>query len=92
LVGSLPYQLFGPSSNLDYIKPHSLSSILPDMESAANQVEGEVRRLEEEADLLMESIRGTVGDLSDVRYGRLANAKLPEQVLDELTMLETSCK
>jgi centromere-localized protein 2 len=65
---------------------------LPDLESAAIQVEEEARRLEEEADLLLESIQGTVGALSDIRYGRLANGKLPEQVSSVLTRLETSCK
>jgi centromere-localized protein 2 len=61
------------------------------MENAASQVEDETRRLEEEADILLEHIQGTVGALSDIRYGRLSNSKLPEQVLDGLNRLETSC-
>ena len=86
------FQLFGPTSNLDSSKPHSLSSILPEMERAASEIEDEIRRLEEEADSLLEGVQGTVGGLSDIRYGRLSNTKLPEQVLDGLNRLESSCK
>jgi centromere-localized protein 2 len=61
------------------------------MERAVEDVEDEVRRLEEEADALLEQIRGTVGGLSDLRYGRLANGQLREQVLEGLTRLDSSC-
>jgi centromere-localized protein 2 len=61
------------------------------MERAVEDVEDEVRRLEEEADALLEQIRGTVGGLSDLRYGRLANWQLREQVLEGLTRLDSSC-
>ncbi|EPE35255.1 hypothetical protein GLAREA_10952 [Glarea lozoyensis ATCC 20868] len=84
--------LFGPSSNLDSFKPHSLSSILPDLESATIQLEEDVRRLEEEANAVLDGIHGMIGGLSDIRYGRLANTALPEQVIDDLTVLQSSCK
>lgn len=61
------------------------------MESAVEDVEDEIRRLEEEAEGLLEQMRGTVGGLSDLRYGRLANGKLRKQVLEGLNRLETSC-
>jgi centromere-localized protein 2 len=61
------------------------------MERAVEDVEDEVRRLEEEADALLEQIRGTVGGLSDLRYGRLANGQLREQVLEGLSRLDSSC-
>jgi centromere-localized protein 2 len=68
-----------------------LTSILPEIESAVEDVEDEVRRLEEEAESLLEQMRGTVGGLSDLRYGRLANGQLREQVLEGLSRLESSC-
>jgi centromere-localized protein 2 len=56
------------------------------------EVEDEVRRLEEEAKALLEEMRGTVGGLSDLRYGRLANGQLREQVLEGLERLEAACE
>ncbi len=85
-------QLFGPSSNLPILKPHTLTSILPELESAVEDVEDEIRRMDEEAETLLEAMRNTVGGLSDLRYGRLANGQLREQVLDGLERLEKSCE
>jgi centromere-localized protein 2 len=65
--------------------------MLPEMEAAAEDVQDEIRRLEEEADSLLEQMRGAVGGLSDLRYGRLANGQLREQVLEGLSRLESSC-
>lgn len=67
-------------------------SIIPELESAAEEVEDEVRRLEEEAETLLEEMKGTVGGLSDLRYGRLANGQLREQVLEGLERLEAACE
>lgn len=68
-----------------------MASILPEMESAVEDVEGEIRRLEEEADALLEGMKGTVGSLSDLRYGRLGNGQLPEQIIEGLSRLESAC-
>ena len=73
------------------MKPHTLTSVLPEMEAAVEDVEDEIRRLEEEADSLLEQMQGTVGGLSDLRYGRLANGQLREEVLEGLSRLESSC-
>jgi centromere-localized protein 2 len=61
------------------------------METAVEDVEDELHRLEEEAEALLEQMRGTVGGLSDLRYGRLANGQLRAQVLEGLNRLESSC-
>lgn len=66
-------------------------SILPEMEGAVEELEEEVRRIDEEADALLEEMRSTVGGLSDLRYGRLENGELREQVLEGLQRLESSC-
>lgn len=66
-------------------------SILPEMSSAADDIEEEIQRLDEEAEALLAEMKGTVGGLSDLRYGRLANGELREQVLEGLERLESSC-
>ncbi|KAK3304623.1 Cnl2/NKP2 family protein-domain-containing protein [Chaetomium strumarium] len=71
---------------------HSLASILPDMEGAIGALEAELQLLEEEEAALLASVRGTVGGMSDLRYGRLANSRLPEQVLDGLVNLQEICR
>jgi centromere-localized protein 2 len=69
-----------------------LKSIIPELESAAEDVEDEIRKLEEEAEAVLEEMKGIVGGLSDLRYGRLANGQLREQVLEGLERLESSCE
>ncbi|KAK4152768.1 Cnl2/NKP2 family protein-domain-containing protein [Chaetomidium leptoderma] len=71
---------------------HSLASVLPEMEGAVNELEAELQLLEEEEAALLASVRQTVGAMSDLRYGRLANGQLPEQVLDGLVNLEEICR
>ena len=62
------------------------------MEGAINELEAEMQLLEEEEAALLASVRQTVGGMSDLRYGRLANGQLPEQVLDGLGNLQEICK
>ncbi|EKD21401.1 uncharacterized protein L3040_000563 [Drepanopeziza brunnea f. sp. 'multigermtubi'] len=83
--------LFGATSNLPISKPHTLISILPELQEAVEDVEDGIRRLDEEAEALLEEMRRTVGGLSDLRFGRLANAHLREQVLDGLKRMEDTC-
>ncbi|KAK5661453.1 hypothetical protein OQA88_11354 [Cercophora sp. LCS_1] len=83
--------LFGAPSDLEAPK-HTVSSILPGLEDAISELEGELRRLEEEESTLLASVQQTVGNLSDLRYGRLGNSQLPEQVLDGLVDLQETCK
>ncbi|KAL2132374.1 hypothetical protein VTI74DRAFT_3884 [Chaetomium olivicolor] len=71
---------------------HTLATILPDMEGAIGELEAELQLLEEEEAALLASVKQTVGAMSDLRYGRLANAQLPEQVLDGLADLQEICK
>lgn len=68
-----------------------MTSILPELESAVEDVQDEIARLDQEADTLLEELKGTVGGLSDLRYGRMANGQLREQVLEGLARLEGAC-
>ncbi|GAB1312914.1 Cnl2/NKP2 family protein-domain-containing protein [Madurella fahalii] len=71
---------------------HSVASILPDMEGAISELESELQLMEEEEAALLASVRQTVGAMSDLRYGRLANGQLREQVLEGLANLREACK
>jgi len=62
------------------------------MEGAISELQAELQLLDEEEAALLASVRQTVGAMSDLRYGRLANAQLPEQVLDGLGNLEAICR
>ncbi|CZR53202.1 uncharacterized protein PAC_03080 [Phialocephala subalpina] len=84
--------LSGSTSNLPISKPHTLNSILPELSNAAEDLEDEIRRLNEEAESLLETMQSAVGGLSDLRYGTLANKQLREQVLEGLQRLESSCE
>lgn len=83
----------GYTSNLPQDrKKHSLRSVVQEMEKAMEDLEEEERRDEEEIRSLEEEMRGVVGGLSDLRYGRLQNGELREQVLEGLARLESSCE
>ncbi|KAK0706373.1 Cnl2/NKP2 family protein-domain-containing protein [Lasiosphaeria miniovina] len=82
--------LFGAASNTQSSR-HSINSILPELEGAIAEVENELQRLGEEEASLVASVRQTVGGMSDLRYGRLANSHLREQVLEGLADLKATC-
>ncbi|KAK4202570.1 Cnl2/NKP2 family protein-domain-containing protein [Triangularia verruculosa] len=71
---------------------HGLQSILPSLEDAISELESQLQLIQSEEASLLSSVQKTVGDLSDLRYGRLANPKLPEQVLEGLQGLQETCK
>lgn len=75
-------------SNLPSSHPHSLHSILPRLETAIEDLEDEIARLDAESEELLKEMKNTVGGLSDLRYGRLANPGIREQVLEGLERVE----
>ncbi|KAK0634518.1 Cnl2/NKP2 family protein-domain-containing protein [Bombardia bombarda] len=84
--------LFGPSHASSRPEKHTLPTIIPELESAITELEGELGRLEEQETTLLASVQQTVGGMSDLRYGRLASSQLREQVLDGLASLQATCK
>lgn len=84
--------LFGPTSTIIRAKKHTLRSILPEMDSAVDDLEQEIQKLEEEEAALLQSVHKTVGDMSDLRYGRLANSKLKNEVINGLEDFQEVCK
>ncbi|KAJ9165007.1 hypothetical protein NKR19_g779 [Coniochaeta hoffmannii] len=83
--------LFGNASGIDGPK-RDLQYVLPELESTVANLESEIKRLDEEEAELRQSLKQTVGSMSDLRYGRLANSKLPEQVLESLLDLQETCE
>lgn len=64
---------------------------MPELEKAVNELEGEMKRLAEEETRLRASVGQNIGSLSDLRYGRLGNNRLPEEVLESLSHLQETC-
>ena len=66
------------------------------MENAATDLEAELAALEKEASDILAQISMTVGDLSDLRYGKFGTAAgredVTQAVLDGLKSLEEVCK
>ena len=85
-------QLFGATSNLPTSKPHTITTIIPELETAAQDIAAEIEELEREAEKLLEEISAGVGELSDLRYGRFANGQVSDEVLQGLGALETACE
>lgn len=70
---------------------HSLDTIIPDLDGAAGALEVEIEKLKEEESRLLESVKQTIGGLSDLRYGKFANGQIKDEVLDGLTTLQDTC-
>ncbi|KAH7367337.1 Cnl2/NKP2 family protein-domain-containing protein [Plectosphaerella cucumerina] len=70
---------------------HDLDSVIPEMDSAVASMEADIQTLEAEEAALRESIQQTVGGLSDLRYGRLSNQRLPDEVIQGLKTLQAQC-
>jgi centromere-localized protein 2 len=58
---------------------------------ASGDLSVELQSLEDEAAKLLGEITATVSGLSDLRYGRLANGQLNQEVLESLGGLESVC-
>ncbi|KIH94327.1 centromere-localized protein 2 [Sporothrix brasiliensis 5110] len=75
----------GPSS-------HSLTSIVPELDDAIRDLEAEIQQLDEEEARLMAAVQQSVGNLSDLRYGRLYNPQLPDEVIKGLQNVQATCE
>ncbi|CAK7221628.1 hypothetical protein SCUCBS95973_004563 [Sporothrix curviconia] len=71
---------------------HTLSSIVPELDAAIHDLQAEVQQLEEEEARLLSLVQQSVGNLSDLRYGRLANPQLRDQVLEGLQNVQATCE
>ncbi|KAF5006957.1 hypothetical protein FDECE_6697 [Fusarium decemcellulare] len=83
--------LFGDESGASKAK-HSLASVIPELEGATGALEAEIEKLKEEEAALLESVQQTIGALSDLRYGKFANGRISEEVIDGLKNVEAACE
>jgi len=81
-------ELFGGSA----VQPKlPLKDLLQAMSSAADELDQEYQTLDKECDAMLDTIRTIVGDLSDLRYGKLASSGTDEQVINQLENLTEVC-
>lgn len=94
---NLDVQLFGQSSEAGSSDDfHSVASLLSAMESACDTIEKEIDHVDESASALLSDLNSSVGELSDLRYGKMQGATGPSnEVVDEavkgLNNLEDAC-
>lgn len=70
---------------------HDIHSIIPELDSSAEELNAAIESLEKEEAELLQSIKQTVGSMSDLRYGRLSNGQLRKQVLEGLQIVQETC-
>lgn len=87
--------LFGQNTagHNDY---HSVSSLLADMEAACENIEREIAGVDQEAADILKELNTTVGDMSDLRYGKLqgpagAGTDMADETIKGLQSLEDAC-
>lgn len=87
--------LFGqaPTAPGDY---HSVTSLLAEMEAASSHIEHEIAGLDQEAASIIEKLNATVGEMSDLRYGKLQGPAgtaedMASQAVQGLQNLEDVC-
>ncbi|KAF2096730.1 hypothetical protein NA57DRAFT_78326 [Rhizodiscina lignyota] len=90
-------ELSGPNADGAARREHTLKTILPEMDQACADMEEEIACLEEEAAELTAGIKNTIGDLSDLRYGRFnrtsgLDGDLGKEVLSSFRALEAAAK
>ncbi|KAL4764063.1 Cnl2/NKP2 family protein [Aspergillus foveolatus] len=89
-------QLFGPTS-ASSDEQHSVSSLLSAMEAACSGIEREIAGVDGEAATLLSGLNSTVGDLSDLRYGKMhgsvgaTDAEVVSEAIRGLDNLEDAC-
>jgi len=87
--------LFGqaPTGPGDY---HSVASLLAEMEAASANIEHEIAGIDREAAAILEKLNATVGDMSDLRYGKLQGPAgtaedMASEAIKGLQNLEDAC-
>ncbi|MCJ1320790.1 hypothetical protein MMC15_006131 [Xylographa vitiligo] len=70
-------------------KLHTLASILPELDAACSDLEAEIAELKDEAGRVLSEMQRTVGELSDLRYGRFPGS-VREDVLEGLKELRAT--
>lgn len=83
------FQFFGAPDSQPVLP---LPELLNVMERAVANLEDERQRMEQECDQVLENIRGIIDEMSDLRYGKLANSGTEKQVVTQLQNLTEACE
>lgn len=83
--------LYGPGSG-GLASKQNINSIIPELDSSADELSATIQELEQEEAELLQSIKQTVGSMSDLRYGRLSNSQLGKQILEGLEAVQETCE
>ncbi|KAJ6008171.1 Kinetochore subunit NKP2 [Penicillium herquei] len=90
----LDLHLFGQNT-ADPEDYHSTESLLAEMEAACSHIEREMSYVDQEATDLVAKLNTTVGDLSDLRYGKFPGpgsaSDVAEEAIKGLQHLEDTC-
>ncbi|KAJ5101649.1 hypothetical protein NUU61_003871 [Penicillium alfredii] len=75
---------------------HSVASLLAEMETACATIEREIATVDQEATAILGQINTTVGDMSDLRYGKLQGPagtadSMADETIKGLQNLEDAC-
>lgn len=62
------------------------------MSAAAEDLDREFQDLDKECDTMLEELKSTIGDLSDLRYGKFTNPSLGGKVITDLENLYNTCE
>ncbi|KAI9753269.1 MAG: Iron-sulfur assembly protein 1 [Chaenotheca gracillima] len=89
-------ELLGPTSHLPQRNLHELSTVVPELESACSDLESEISQIDTDIETLLDSIRSTVDDLSDLRYGKLGRVSggaqdIGQEIFEGLQNLQRTC-
>lgn len=90
-------QLFGQGINAAATDHHSVSSLLSAMETACSNIEQEISQVDQDATTVLSGLNATVGELSDLRYGKLqgpagsSGEEMVKDAIDGLEHLEQAC-
>lgn len=84
-------QLYGAAAGARKLK-HNITSIVPELDLSAEELEATIESLEKEEADLLQDIKQTVGGMSDLRYGRFSNSQLGKQVIDGLHAVQETCE
>lgn len=90
-------QLFGQGVNAASSEYHSISSLLSAMETACSNIEHEISQVDQEAANVLTGLSATVGELSDLRYGKMqgpagsSGEEMVKEAIDGLEHLEQAC-
>lgn len=93
----IPNQLLNRQPEKSLNQPHTLENILPAMEQACESIEAEIEAMEKESEEVLADIKSTIGDLSDLRYGKFSrvsdnSSDLNEEVIQGLARIGELCR